>query len=128
MSSTRRYLGLVLQKPPTPLTVARHCANVSKPQLLEPPRMLYCAHHGYSRAWPNPTPSSSVRTAATPYVARIGHPPRSPNRRWAAGPPGARNVTMTAWAAHITIGARIGTQGACQCARRHGAQLENARF
>src|SRR5262245_59424709 len=70
-SSARRDLGLVLQKPPTPLTVARHCANVSNPQLVGPPRMLYCAHHGYSRAWPIPVPSSSIRAVAAPYVARM---------------------------------------------------------
>jgi hypothetical protein len=40
-----------MQKPPIPLTVARHCAKVTKPQLVAPKPSLpppYCAHHGYS--------------------------------------------------------------------------------
>jgi hypothetical protein len=37
-----------MQLPPMPLTVARHCSKVVKPQLRPPPTLppLYSAHHG----------------------------------------------------------------------------------
>src|SRR5262249_38341963 len=82
-----------------------------------------------------PAPGRTRRRAAasgrrprhmSPALAILLDRPIAAGRR---APPGARKRHDDRWdGAHHRWGARIGTQGACQCTRRDGAKSENAVF